>query len=162
MERICRGVATKPQALKGEFRVKPNLLNLNNYKKLNAIFIDNKEYSVDKVIIRDTFVIFKVKDINSCEEAETIRNKEIYADMELGDKSEDNSTYISYNLLIDGKSFATIKDVNNFGSKDIVSFVGEKSGMFPVIDGLFINVNNDNKTVELNKELLEQVVVYED
>ena len=43
MERKCIGVITKPQALKGEFRVKPSLLNLKKYKKLESVFINDKE-----------------------------------------------------------------------------------------------------------------------
>ena len=42
MERLDLGIITKPQALKGAFRVKPNILNLKKFKngsKLKPIFL---------------------------------------------------------------------------------------------------------------------------
>ena len=63
MERIRIGIITKPQALKGEFRVKPEILNVKKLKKLTSVFIDNKELKVEKVTLRDTFVIFKIESI---------------------------------------------------------------------------------------------------
>ena len=74
MERIRIGIITKPQALKGEFRLKPDLLNLKEYKILSSVFIDNKEYIVERVSLRDAFVILKVKGVERCEDAELLRN----------------------------------------------------------------------------------------
>ena len=37
MERILVGVATKPQALKGQFRIKPEILNMKEFKKFNSV-----------------------------------------------------------------------------------------------------------------------------
>lgn len=162
MERICIGVVTKPQALKGEFRVKPQLLNLNQYKNFEKVYIGSFEYNVEKVTLRDTFVILKVSNINSCEEAELLRNKEIFADMEIEGSDEDNSLYVGYILKILDENIGKISDVNNYGSKDIVSFVGERNGMMPIIDGLFENIDNDNKIITLNKEIFDQIVAYED
>lgn len=155
-------MVTKPQALKGEFRVKPELLNLNQYKNFEKVYIANKEYFTEKVTLRDTFVILKVSEINSCEEAEMLRNKEVFADMEIENNGEDNSLYIGYILKLENTLIGKISDVNNYGSKDVLSFIGDRNGMMPIIDGLFADIDNDNKVITLNKEIFEQIVVYED
>ena len=86
MEKVKIGVVTKPQALKGAFRVKPEILNLKKLKKLHEIFVDNKSYTVESVTLRDTFAIFKVQDIDTCEQAENMRNKTVLPRLKLSNQ----------------------------------------------------------------------------
>ena len=160
MERISIGIITKPQALKGEFRIKPSLLNLKEYKKLKNVFIENKEYNVENVSLRDTFVVMKIDGVNSCNEAEIFRNKEIFADIEI--KHEETFDLKGYQVFIGDKQLGVVTDINNYGSKDILSIKGEHSIMLPVIDGLISQVFDDDKKVIIDANIFEQVVVYED
>ena len=160
MERIKIGTITKPQALKGEFRVKPALLNLKEYKKIIKVFISNNEYNVESVSLRDTFVILKVESINSCEQAELLRNKEIFADMDI--KFEEPLDLKGYTVFIGNEEIGEVVDINNYGSKDILSISGKHSTMLPVIDGLITKVIDDKKQVVLDAKIFEQVAVYED
>lgn len=160
MERNCIGLITKPQALKGEFRVKPYLLNLKEYKKIKIVYIQNKEYNVEKVTLRDTFVIFKLEGIDTCEQAEVLRNIEIFADLELD--FEDNLNLKNFIVKLNEEELGTIIDINNYGSKDIVSVKGARNFMFPIIDDLIVTIDENSKVIELSEELFEQVVVYED
>ena len=159
MEQIVVGMITKPQALKGEFRVKPSILNLKQFKKFKSIFIDNKEYAVEKVTLRDTFVIMKIEGVNSCEMAETFRNKTIYAEMEID--TNDNFDLVGFDIVVDGECIGKIIEINNYGSKDIVTVEGSKSFMFPIIDGLISVTDKDSKKLILDKNIFEQVVWYE-
>ena len=45
------GVATKPQALKGQFRIKPEILNLKTFKKLKEVIIlyEFEDFSYEKI-----------------------------------------------------------------------------------------------------------------
>ena len=160
MERIRIGIITKPQALKGEFRLKPDLLNLKEYKKIKSVFIDNKEHQVERVSLRDVFVILKVSGIDRCEEAELLRNKEVFAEMEIN--YEETFDLQGYEVFVCDKSVGKVVDINNYGSKDILSIKGMQSIMLPVIDGLITEVSDDNKKVTLDANLFEQVAVYED
>ncbi len=157
MERINIGIITKPQALKGEFRVKPALLNLKYYKSFKMVFIGNKEYEVEKVTLRDTFVIFKVKGIDSCESAETLRNSDILADMEVVER--DTTDYLGYEVIVDGESIGKILSINNYGSKDVWEIEGDSNIMLPFIDGLVSSVDNESMAVVLNSEIFKQVAV---
>lgn len=159
MEKVKIGVITKPQALKGAFRVKPNILDFKKLKKLQEVYIDNAKFEVESVIIRDTFVIFKVHGIDTPESAESLRNKDILAEMEV---EYDNSfDLLGWNVVLDKQS-GKVLDVNNYGSKDILSLELDKKCMLPVIDGLILKSDENTKTIYLNKEIFEQVVVYED
>lgn len=160
MERKRIGIITKPQALKGEFRVKPDLLNLKQYKTFKSIYIDGVQHEVEKVILREGFVIFKVTGVDTCEKAESLRNVEVFADLKQ-EKVDDND-YVNYEVVVGGSSVGKIVEINNYGSKDIWSISGEKNLMLPYIDGL-VDVCDDNaKTITLNKEIFLQVAVYED
>ena len=160
MGRICIGVATKPQALKGQFRLKPNLLNLKNYKKIKNVEISGKDYVVESVSLRDTFVVLKLQGVDTCEIAETFRNREVFAEME--EKVESHLDLMNYKVTVDSKDVGIVEDINNYGSKDILSIVGEESFMIPVIDDLIVNIDENNHIITLNKNIFEQVAVYED
>lgn len=159
MERNQIGIITKPQALKGDFRVKPSLLNLKYYKSFKVVYIDNTSYEVEKVTLRDTFVIFKVKGIDTCEMAETYRNKAIYADMEVVEKDEND--YMDYMVMVGDKEIGRITEINNYGSKDIWSVEGNESVMLPYVDELIKSRNDEKKVLTLNEEIFNQVAVYE-
>ena len=154
------GVATKPQALKGQFRIKPIILNLKKFKKINFVTIDNKEYEVEGVSLRDTFVIVKLKGVDSCEQAETFRNKQIFADMEV--EVETSYDLKGYRACLDGIEIGTITDVNNFGSKDVLSISGKRSILVPNVDGLIVSFDEVERLVEIDKNIFDTVAVYED
>lgn len=154
------GVVTKPQALKGQFRLKPTLLNLKAYKKMSRVKIEDNEYNVENVTLRESFVIFKLQGVDTCESAEKLRNKEVFAEIEID--TEDHFDLVDFEVFVNNKKLGVIKAIDNFGSKDILSIVGEKNVMLPVIDRLIENVDENSKNVTINQEIMEQVAVYED
>ena len=158
MERIKLGVITKPQALKGAFRVRLNISNPKKLKKLKSVYIDNNTYAIESVSIRESFVIFKLENIDSCEQTELLRNKSIWADMEV--EVSENLDLIGFEARV-ANLVGKIMDINNYGSKDIMSIQFDKSCMVPVIEGLIASVDEKNKIVNFDKEIFEQVVVYE-
>ena len=159
MEKVLVGIITKPQALKGEFRVKPEILNLKQFKKFSTVTIKNHEYKVEKVTLRDSFVILKIEGINKCEDAELLRNVQVYAEMEVD--TEDSFDLVGFSVIVSDDNIGEVIDVNNYGTKDIVSVKSKNPFMLPLIDDLIIEIDEENKKVILDKEIFEQVVVYE-
>ena len=158
MDKIIIGTITKPQALKGEFRVKPALYNIKAYKNLKNVYINDKEFAVEKVTLRDAFVIMKVEGIDTCEQAESLRNTSLYAFMD--NAGNDENSVMDYTVCLEGENLGKVVDVNNYGATDVLSVVGNKKFMIPHIPGL-CKVDKNTKTLVLNKEIFEQVVVYE-
>ena len=88
---LCEiGVITKPQGLKGHFRVRQNYSNFYILSKVKVVVIQNKEYEVEKVTDRGEFFIFKVKGIEQIEAAEALRNEKIYSKVEEREELEEN------------------------------------------------------------------------
>jgi len=159
MDKVKIGIITKPQALKDEFRVKPLILNLKQFKKLDMITIDNQNYNVEKVTLRESFAIMKLENVNTCEQAELLRNREIYAEIEVD--TNDSFDLVDFDVYVEDQMIGSIVEINNYGSKDILSISGVKSCMVPLIDNIVLNTNKLEKTLILDKELFDQVVVYE-
>lgn len=159
MERIKLGIITKPQALKGAFRVKPSISNFKVFDSLNAVIIDNTMYPIENVVIRDTFVILKLVGIDSCESAEALRNREVIGDVEVD--TNNTFSFVDWNASVDGLE-GKIVEINNYGSSDIMSIKFDRPCMLPVIEGLITKVDKNTRTIYLNKDIFEQVVVYED
>jgi len=126
---------------------------------LQTITIDGRDYVVEKVTLRDSFVIFKIENINTCEQAEALRNKKVYAEMDNAGNTDDS--VLGFDVLLEGDIIGNIKDVNNYGATDVLTVVGERKFMMPYIPGL-AKVDKDARSLTLNKEIFEQVVVYED
>ena len=160
MEKQLIGVVTKPQALKGQFRIKPSINNFKLFKKFSNVFIDNKEYRVESCSLRDAFVIVKLESIDTCEQAEMLRNKQVFAEMEI--EVETHFDLNNFDVIIDGENVGKIIEINNFGSKDILTISGKIKAMIPVIDGLIKNIDESSLQVVINKNIFEQVAVYED
>lgn len=160
MERVNLGTITKPQALKGAFRVKPNILDKKIFKKLSVVYINNIAHKIESVVLRDTFLILKVEGIDTCEQAEELRNIGVFGDVEIEEKSN-NFELVGFDVKV-LDNFGKVESVENFGSKDIMTINFEKTCMVPIIDGLIENVDVQNKTIIFNKEIFEQVAVYED
>ncbi len=155
------GVVTKPQALKGQFRVKPEILNLKEFKKFGVLIIDDKEYKVEAVTLRDAFAIVKVEGVDTCEQAELLRNKKVFAEMEV--EVEDNFDLYDFDVTVDNEIIGKVTDISNFGSKDICTIALKSSSvMVPLIDELIVSIDEDNMTVVMDKNIFEQVAVYED
>lgn len=155
------GVATKPQALKGQFRIKPEILNLKEFKKFTHLTIDNKEYKVEAVTLRDTFIIVKLEGVDTCEQAETFRNKKVYTEMEV--EVEDNFDLMNFEVEVDGEIIGKIVDINNYGSKDICSIKTKTGGvMLPLIDELIVSIDEEKQIVVMDKNTFAEVAVYED
>lgn len=159
MDRVLVGKVTKPQALKGEFRVRPEILDIKAFKKFGFVTINNKDYKVEHVSIRPAFVIIKVEGIATCEDAEALRNSDVYAEMEI--EVSDTFSYVGFSCFLDEK-IGDVIDINNFGSKDILTIKGKTEIMLPVIDNLIVKVDTDKKEIYFNKEIFSQVASYED
>ena len=154
------GVATKPQALKGQFRIKPEILNLKEFKRFNSLTIDNKEYEIEAVTLRDTFVIVKLKGIDTCEQAESFRNKKVFAEMEV--VVEDNFDIINFTVELDGEAIGKVTEINNYGSKDICT-ISTNNGdiLLPLIDNLIVSIDEEKLVVIMDKNIFAEVAVYE-
>ena len=161
---LCEiGIITKPQGLKGHFRVRQNYSNFSILTNVKQVVIKGKDYDVEKVTDRGEFFIFKIKGIETIEDAENLRNEKIYSKLEVREELEENEFYISdligAKVFVEAEDVGKLKDVLKYGAADI--FVLNNNGkeiMMPFVNGLVENFDKENKTLKLNAEKYKEVV----
>lgn len=159
MKYFLIGYVTKPQGLKGDFRIKVDYKFFKIIKTLKTIKIETKVYDIEKITERESFFIVKTKQINSVEEAENLRNSEIYA--ELNEKEiNKNFNFMNFDVVVNNKTIGKIVNVSNFGASDIFTIsCGKHEIMCAVVDNLIKSTNEDEKMVEFNEEVFNEVSV---
>lgn len=158
MKQIYFGTLTKPQGLRGEFRVKNEISPLA-LKNINKIIINTNEYTLKKYVDRQSFVVLSTEELNDINQVEKLRNAPVYIlsnDLELNEE-----TWVQKKLVLDdGENIGEICDIQNYGASDILiisSSLGEI--MCPVVDGLVKSVTCD--TVVCDRTKWHEVVSYE-
>lgn len=162
MELKCIGTITKPQGLKGEFRLKPNVRSFRDYKEIEKIIINNTEYIVNRVVLRDSFVIFNVQNIDSIDIAETLRNTDVYIEYDPELEPEDESIEGYKVISKDGSTvLGTITTVDNFGASDIVNVVTDDGSTFafPNVRSVITNIDDDLEMVYVDDDILDELRV---
>ena len=157
MNKIEIGMLTKPQGLKGEFRVKHKPSALQLFFDLDQVEINGKTYNVLKVIDRGGFFILKTKEITSIDQVELMRTAKVYTYITDEEAIEVNHN-VGYRVQVNGEEIGTVMEVNNYGATDVYMLGTGKS--FAVVPGLFLNVDDQNQIIEVDAKILEEVLVW--
>ena len=157
MNKIEIGMLTKPQGLKGEFRVKHKPSALQLFFDLDQVEINGKTYNVLKVTDRGGFFIIKTKEITSIDQVELMRTAKVYTYITDEEAIEVNHN-VGYRVQVNGEEIGTVMEVNNYGATDVYMLGTGKS--FAVVPGLFLNVDDQNQIIEVDAKILEEVLVW--
>lgn len=168
MEKIVIGIVAKPQGLKGEIKINPITDDINRFKKLKNIYLNNTKYEVENVSIRGGFVVIKLKNINSIEEVERFRQCNVEIDRDDAVELKENEYFmvdlIGAKLITeDGTMLGTIKYFDKFGSSFVATVTDSISNnefMFPFINDVLVKVDAENKIVVVDGLKLEEVKVW--
>lgn len=158
------GKIINTRGLDGTMKVVP-LDSVNSFNGLKNVFINGQKYSVSKVSSSKGFVYLKTKEITDINTAVSFKEQYVTASRENLKLEKDEyfvcdiincEVFNSENIFI-GK----IYDIDNFGSKDIYHLKnGKKDLTFCLIDGLFENVDIENKKIIVNTKVLSEVLVW--
>ena len=157
MNKIEIGMLTKPQGLKGEFRVKHKPSALQLFFDLDQVEINGKTYNVLKVTDRGGFFILKTKEITSIDQVELMRTAKVYTYITDEEAIEVNHN-VGSRVQVNGEEIGTVMEVNNYGATDVYMLGTGKS--FAVVPGLFLNVDDQNQIIEVDAKILEEVLVW--
>ncbi|MDR1774317.1 MAG: ribosome maturation factor RimM [Clostridioides sp.] len=113
--------------LKGEVKIYPLTSDIYRYDELQNFCLDNdlnKSFEVEKVRYKGNMVIMKIKNINSIEEAERLRNKYLYVDRENAASLDDEEYFIADLIGLDvytsnGDYIGKVKDVLQYSANDV-------------------------------------------
>ena len=162
------GLIVKPQGIKGELKVQPLTDDINRFKNLKEVLIDDKNYRVGSAKIGGNIVFLSIFGINDRNTAETFRGKFLCVKRENAVPLEEGRYFIAdiigckvitdENVLI-----GEITDV--FSSRTDVLTVKCVNGRimrFPFLKDLVVKVDVESKQFVVLTKRLSEVSCYED
>lgn len=157
MKQIELGTLTKPQGLKGEFRIKHNIDSFQLFKDLKNIVIGKNQYTVLSTTDRGGFFVVKTKELTDINQVESLRGQKVYT---LVDEHTANiiNNNLGYQIVVNSETVGTIVAVDNFGSTDIYTLDNGKT--IAVVPNLIISVDDDKKIVKVDGNILSEVMVW--
>lgn len=157
MKQIELGTLTKPQGLKGEFRIKHNIDSFQLFKDLKNIVIGKNQYTVLSTTDRGGFFVVKTKELTDINQVESLRGQKVYTFVDEHTANIINNN-LGYQLVVNLEVVGTIVAVDNFGSTDIYTLDNGKT--IAVVPNLIISVDDDKKIVKVDGNILSEVMVW--
>ena len=139
--------------IKGEVKVALYTENINNFKKGNKIYVNNKEMQVEHSRLQKNMLILKLKGVDNMTDAEDLRDSIITVE---GSKKElPAGTYYIADLIgldvytDEGALLGKIIDIYNTGANDIytVKNLEGKEVLLPAIKEVVKQVDLQNEKI---------------
>lgn len=160
------GTVSKAQGIKGE--IKFNLeIAPERILNLNCVFINDKSYEVEKFENRINGFFVKLKNVNSRNDAEKLRNFQVFVEENELQKLSSNEFY--FQDLIDAEvcdendvKIGQIVDIDQFGAADVI-YILENGIIYsvPFTNDIFIRFNKTNKIFYINKEKYDDMKIFD-
>lgn len=148
--------------IKGEVKITPYTDNIEQFKKVKNIYVNDIKMEIEGVKYQKNVVILKLKGIDDMASAEDLRGSIIKVDR--SKKKLPEGTYYIVDLIglmvytDEGKLLGILKDIYNTGANDIytVKTDDDKEILLPSIKEVIKDIDLENKkiTVHILKGLL--------
>ena len=161
------GLVLKPQGIKGQLKVQPLTDDVNRYKNLKEIIIDQKVYHILSTIISGPTVFVELSGVSDRDAAETFRGKFLYVKREDAIPLEQGRYFIADIIgceVISKEKGVIGKIVDIFSSRTDVITVKCNDGRilrFPFLNDLVEQVDVYNKQFVVKDKRLNEVSCYE-
>lgn len=158
------GTVSKPHGIKGEVKVLSDTYDRALFSKLKSVYIDGRPYGLESIKLANTFVIFKLRGIDSVEAADFLRNKAVEIDKK--DRLPLPADMFYINDLVGCGVYAglnrigELKGVLQNGAADVYIVRGENGDiMFPALKELLVRVDIGNKIIVLDEKRFAETAV---
>lgn len=161
------GYILKPQGLKGEVKVEPVTSYLDRFNRLESVSLHIKNikrtYTIENVRISDRFVFLKFSEIDSRNDAELLRNAEVYiGEKDLIKPAKDE--YFVHDLIgcqvisENDEVLGTLNEVVQMRSNDVYVVENKEGGqiLIPATKEIVKQINVDQKQIIIH--LLEGLI----
>ncbi len=168
MDKLACFTVVKPQGIKGELKARILADGIDSVLQIKTLYDEKgNEYQVKKV--KDAFggfAFLSLDKITTRNDAELFRNVTFYASKSSIKKAKNDyfiSDIIGLNLMVDDINFGKVSDVikSNVDMFEITLNSGKKA-YFPHLKSLNVQIDLQNKTLSVEKSLLDGVIYYED
>ncbi len=161
------GLIVKPQGIRGELKVQPLTDDINRFKNLKEVIVEDKTFRVLNAVIGGNTVFISLDGIIDRNTAETFRGKFLCVTRENAIPLEEGRYFITdivgCSVLSDGQNIGEIIDV--FSARTDIFTVKCADGKimrFPFLKDAVISVDVENKKVVVDKKRLSEISCYED
>lgn len=168
LDKLKVGLIVKPQGIKGEVKIQPLTDDINRFKNLKEVIIDDKNYRVLKAVIGGGTIFLTISGISDRNTAETFRGKFLYVTRENAVPLEEGRYFIAdiigCELVNDkGEKLGQITDVTpNRVDVITVKKTDGKIMRFPFLNDLVVDVDIINQKMTVLAKRLAEVSVDED
>ena len=152
---IIIGKIVAPHGVRGDIRILPLTEKPDLFLDLEYLLLEGgKKITVKNARFQKRMILVTTKEITSMNEAELLRDKNIYIKAEDLPELEDDEFYVAdlvgipvYDL--DGKQIGTFKDSLSTGSNDvyIIAVPGAKDILVPALKEYFKEINLAEKRI---------------
>ena len=123
MEKIKIGRIVNAVALRGEVKVYNYSGYKERYEVLDRIIVENTEYEIEKVRYQQEMVILKLAGVDNRNDAEAMKNKDVFITEEDLDELPDDTFYIrdliGLQAVDDSGRIGIVKDVLQPSAQDV-------------------------------------------
>ena len=171
-EYLLLGEIVRPQGIRGEVKVRHYTDDPERFYDLDVVFLKRGE-SYDEMTVTDARVqgddvYLKLEGIDDRNEAEKLRNIQLWVDRENAVELGEDEVFIAD--ILGAKAFDTkgnqlgiLKDVLTPGGVDVFVLKTPKGTlMFPALKEVLLEMNADEGRLVLDENKLEEVALYED
>lgn len=138
--------------IKGEVKVFPLTDDIKRFDDLETVYVKNKKesqlYNIESIKYHKNFVLIKFKEINTVEQAETLRNSYLEVDRAQAIPLNEGEYFIADLIGLEvysdeGKLIGKVDDIYNTGANDIYVVKDDlgKQTLLPGIKDVLKNVD---------------------
>lgn len=153
MREILRvGKILNIHGIKGELKVLPLTDDPKRYDDLEFVLLDGKEVNIEGCKYQKDRVILKLKDINTIEEAERLKNKYLEIPREYAVELEEDRYFIA-DLIgctvydTEGRNLGKIYDVIQTKNNDVYWIKEPKELLIPVLLDIVLDINIEEEKI---------------
>ena len=169
---LLLGEIVRPQGIRGEVKVRHYTDDPERFYDLDVVFLKRGE-SYDEMTVTDARVqgddvYLKLEGIDDRNEAEKLRNIQLWVDRDNAVELGEDEVFIADSLgakAFDtkGNQLGILKDVLTPGGVDVFVLKTPKGTlMFPALKEVLLEMNADEGRLVLDENKLEEVALYED
>lgn len=156
------GVVTSPHGVRGEVKVFPTTDDAGRFRLLDEVLLREGgdglvSHKVENVKFFKNMVILKLSGVDSMDEAEKIRGREILIPREEGVPLEENEYYFADMIGMkvfseEGELLGELRDILQTGANDVYVVQSEQHGevLIPAIKDCIISVNTEEGTMTVH------------
>lgn len=151
-EYMTIGQITKPHGIRGEVKIYPLTDDVRRFRKLKSCIIDDKVVEIIWCKIQADRVILKLQGVDTVEDAEKMRNKDLKIERKDAVRLPRDS-YFMIDLMgckvydSEEKYIGELTDIIKTGSNDVYEVKGDRKILVPALKEIIYSVDIEEKKI---------------